>query len=385
MMHSKISKDQHSAAGGFSDPPRKRVSRACDRCRLKKGKCDGKEQCAKCISADVMCIYTDRKPPQHKLISPVVAEALQSENLTLKKTTVILYKQLMVASHIRLPSIDGVDWDSDKVSLGKSGRALNYIISQQAEVDNRISNEEIADYDSDTQTFDSGSRTCPASPSSHQSSPRSAAGNMWNQHVSFDASFPPASEPVQCKKRKMSMHAAYQLEVPSSMSMLSPTSICGVPQAQSATFEPPLFVQHSPNSLTPTYSTHTSNSPVGIEPLGFMGHSPIPDESHIAWANEQAGFFGNGVEHGAGRFVPHRYADELETVHQQSTTQPSSSPALVYDDPAANTTPWNVSPGSEYYHYMREVSGIREVSDTKDFRKYSRTPSGHSDCTHREY
>ena len=67
---------------------------------------------------------------------------------------------------------------SGKVANGKSGRALNYIISQQARVDNRISNEEITNYDSDSQMLDyTSSRNCPDSPSSRQSSPQSTAGD----------------------------------------------------------------------------------------------------------------------------------------------------------------------------------------------------------------
>jgi hypothetical protein len=39
-----------------------RVCRACDRCRLKKGKCDGAVQCSRCKADNAICVFGyDRK------------------------------------------------------------------------------------------------------------------------------------------------------------------------------------------------------------------------------------------------------------------------------------------------------------------------------------
>ncbi|CCX16535.1 hypothetical protein FPQ18DRAFT_37833 [Pyronema domesticum] len=272
--HHKIAKESSSPIS--KDAPRKRVARACDRCRLKKGKCDGKDQCAKCSSADVMCIYTDRKPPQHKLISPAVAEALQSENLTLKKSAIILFKQLLEAQSLSLPTIDGVDWTSEKVANGKSGRALNYIISQQARVDNRISNEEIVEYDSDTAMHDSnsGSKGCPDSPGSRQSSPQSAAGEL-NWGVPYDLP-PQRSQP---RSRKMSTHSYGHV---SGMEVAGLTSLVqGIPTS-GAYIDPGLLV---PPAVLGSASNHPPTPPTGLDGLEYL-----PNAQAI-WANQQQRFY----------------------------------------------------------------------------------------------
>jgi Fungal Zn(2)-Cys(6) binuclear cluster domain len=38
-----------------------RIPRACDRCRIKKAKCDGRCQCNQCATHDSPCTYTHRK------------------------------------------------------------------------------------------------------------------------------------------------------------------------------------------------------------------------------------------------------------------------------------------------------------------------------------
>jgi hypothetical protein len=36
---------------------RKRVCKACDRCRIKKGKCDGANQCSRCKIDNAICVF----------------------------------------------------------------------------------------------------------------------------------------------------------------------------------------------------------------------------------------------------------------------------------------------------------------------------------------
>ena len=45
---------------------RKRVCKACDRCRMKKSKCDGSKPCNRCQTDDSVCRYGDRKKSQDK-------------------------------------------------------------------------------------------------------------------------------------------------------------------------------------------------------------------------------------------------------------------------------------------------------------------------------
>lgn len=49
---------------------RARVLIACDRCRIRKRKCDGQQPCSCCKSANKACVYEDRKQPYHVEYSP---------------------------------------------------------------------------------------------------------------------------------------------------------------------------------------------------------------------------------------------------------------------------------------------------------------------------
>ena len=249
-----------------------------------------------------MCIYTDRKPPQHKLISPAyvtyyfacvilqlqpyelhdsrgffifyrVAEALQSENLTLKKATIIIFKQLLEARGGELPLIEGVDWASEKVASGKSGRALNYIISQEARVDNRISNEEIANYDSDTQMLDSGSRTCPNSPTSRQSSPQSAAGDasgsvFWSAGSDVGGRQDQHIHALHGNRKAAKYGGVYPTTTTADINVTSVPTTMHVPAPSRAAFIDPNLLQ--PTGSIGSASRHPPTPPSTLDSLDYL-------------------------------------------------------------------------------------------------------------------
>lgn len=45
---------------------KKRVGKACDLCRIKKTKCDGKKPCSRCIADNKLCAFTDKKRHKEK-------------------------------------------------------------------------------------------------------------------------------------------------------------------------------------------------------------------------------------------------------------------------------------------------------------------------------
>ncbi|KAJ5491300.1 hypothetical protein N7539_002867 [Penicillium diatomitis] len=48
---------------------RKHVLKACDRCRVKKTKCDGKQPCNRCSVYNHPCLFRERKATQTKVYS----------------------------------------------------------------------------------------------------------------------------------------------------------------------------------------------------------------------------------------------------------------------------------------------------------------------------
>jgi hypothetical protein len=54
--HISTSRDELSALR--ASPKRRKISRACDRCRLQRMKCDEQKPCARCVSSDVECIVS---------------------------------------------------------------------------------------------------------------------------------------------------------------------------------------------------------------------------------------------------------------------------------------------------------------------------------------
>ncbi|KAI9834241.1 MAG: hypothetical protein M1819_003079 [Sarea resinae] len=62
---------------------RKRVCKACDRCRLKKSKCDGASPCSRCRSDNAICVFGDRKKSHDKIYPKGYVEMLERQQAQL--------------------------------------------------------------------------------------------------------------------------------------------------------------------------------------------------------------------------------------------------------------------------------------------------------------
>ncbi|KAL3463268.1 hypothetical protein BJX64DRAFT_126435 [Aspergillus heterothallicus] len=71
---------------------RKHVLKACDRCRVKKTKCDGKQPCNRCSSYNHPCLFRERKATQAKVYSRGFVEMLESHHSLVVKALQRLYK-----------------------------------------------------------------------------------------------------------------------------------------------------------------------------------------------------------------------------------------------------------------------------------------------------
>ncbi|KAF2760890.1 hypothetical protein EJ05DRAFT_508127 [Pseudovirgaria hyperparasitica] len=72
---------------------RKRVCKACDRCRLKKSKCDGSQPCLRCKSDNVSCLFGERKRAQDKVYPKGYVEMLEHQQAMLVRGMRNLYQR----------------------------------------------------------------------------------------------------------------------------------------------------------------------------------------------------------------------------------------------------------------------------------------------------
>ncbi|KAK9243589.1 hypothetical protein V1506DRAFT_543963 [Lipomyces tetrasporus] len=80
--HSKYSSHPHHPSPPAVDQPeyntRKRVGKACDSCRIKKSKCDGRKPCSRCTMDDKICTFTERKKSKERVYSSTYVELLEN-------------------------------------------------------------------------------------------------------------------------------------------------------------------------------------------------------------------------------------------------------------------------------------------------------------------
>lgn len=68
--------DYHQSPSS-QDEKKKRVGKACDSCRMKKTKCDGRKPCSKCTQDNKLCTYSEKKKLQEKTYSSSYVELLE--------------------------------------------------------------------------------------------------------------------------------------------------------------------------------------------------------------------------------------------------------------------------------------------------------------------
>ncbi|KAK9384247.1 hypothetical protein V1515DRAFT_618183 [Lipomyces mesembrius] len=87
--HSKYSSNPHHPSPPAAEyNTRKRVGKACDSCRIKTSKCDGRKPCSRCIMDDKICTFTERKKSKERLYSSTYVSS--SAGLIEAKISVVL-------------------------------------------------------------------------------------------------------------------------------------------------------------------------------------------------------------------------------------------------------------------------------------------------------
>ncbi|KAK9466400.1 hypothetical protein V1512DRAFT_248055 [Lipomyces arxii] len=123
--HKQISHShQHAHVSEVADQPeyvtRKRVGKACDSCRIKKSKCDGRKPCSRCIMDDKICTFTERKKSKEKLYSSRYVELLENRIEILQNGMAELVRRV-----IRGDDISGLLSKSGHVSINRALEELS--------------------------------------------------------------------------------------------------------------------------------------------------------------------------------------------------------------------------------------------------------------------
>ncbi|KAJ5546947.1 hypothetical protein N7494_004532 [Penicillium frequentans] len=108
---------------------RKRVCKACDRCRLKKSKCDEAKPCSRCRSDNAICVFGERKRAHAKVYPQGYAEKLEQQQVWLVHALQELYRCIT----------EGEGWPGDLLTAKSSGHpAIHDLLKRLGALDHPI-------------------------------------------------------------------------------------------------------------------------------------------------------------------------------------------------------------------------------------------------------
>ncbi|KKK14794.1 hypothetical protein P175DRAFT_0510407 [Aspergillus ochraceoroseus IBT 24754] len=113
---SPISDNSHSDGG-----VRKRVCKACDRCRLKKSKCDGAKPCGRCRADNTLCVFGERKKAHDKVYPKGYVEMLEQQQTWLVYGLQELYRRIN----------EGEGWPGEPLKCESNGHPLTHDLLTQ--------------------------------------------------------------------------------------------------------------------------------------------------------------------------------------------------------------------------------------------------------------
>lgn len=107
---------------------RKRVCKACDRCRLKKSKCDGSSPCGRCRADNAICVFGERKKAHDKVYPKGYVEMLEQQQVWLVHGLQELYRR----------ASEGEGWPGDPLKCEANGHPLTHdLLTRLGALDHR--------------------------------------------------------------------------------------------------------------------------------------------------------------------------------------------------------------------------------------------------------
>ncbi|OJJ78364.1 hypothetical protein ASPBRDRAFT_113742 [Aspergillus brasiliensis CBS 101740] len=95
---------------------RKRVCKACDRCRLKKSKCDGANPCGRCRTDNAICVFGERKKAHDKVYPKGYVEMLEQQQTWLVNGLQEMYRR----------ALEGEGWPGEPLKCEPNGHPLTH-------------------------------------------------------------------------------------------------------------------------------------------------------------------------------------------------------------------------------------------------------------------
>ncbi|PBP18132.1 c6 zinc finger domain containing protein [Diplocarpon rosae] len=118
---SKRSNTAHEHSSVVLDGRHKRVWKACERCRMKKTKCDGESPCKRCKDDGLVCTAGSRRKTEFKQLPRGYAEVLENTQYALIATVQKLYTMLR----------NGDSWDLGEPELNERGQPVIHDIASR--------------------------------------------------------------------------------------------------------------------------------------------------------------------------------------------------------------------------------------------------------------
>lgn len=119
---------------------KKRVGKACDSCRLKKTKCNGKQPCERCTADNKICIYTERKKSKDKVYSSEYVELIDRRLSLVNKSLLKLCELVKLNKKSELAAfVNDLDYnESDEISPISVNQAISLLVDEhELEVDRK--------------------------------------------------------------------------------------------------------------------------------------------------------------------------------------------------------------------------------------------------------
>ncbi|KAL2198603.1 hypothetical protein P885DRAFT_32272 [Corynascus similis CBS 632.67] len=111
-------RESHAQHG---DGRHKRVWKACERCRMKKTKCDGEFPCKRCKDDGLICTAGTRKKTEYKQLPPGYAEVLENTQFVLIATVQKLYSMVR----------NGEPWELGEPELNDRGQPVIHNVASK--------------------------------------------------------------------------------------------------------------------------------------------------------------------------------------------------------------------------------------------------------------